>query len=389
VTHKHWRLWVWPFAGAVVLILARLEPLGAAAAAIARQWNVMLFIAGLLGLSAAAEASGAFQWITDALLVRADGSLRRLFTLLFLVGAVVTIVLSNDATAIVLTPIVYRAVAKRGVDASPFLYACVFVANTASFGLPFSNPTNVLILPHPQLLDYVWHLAPPQIAAIAINWAVFLFFFRRSLSGGYDVPAPAVPSARALRTLVIMAGVAVAYVVGLRLAWPLGPIALVGGAVALAIAGMTLPQIGRRISWSTFALLAGLFAIFDALTRAGLVTWLVRGLDGVTRYGTLAVDAAAAAGSALLSNVFNNLPIAVASSYVVARAPSTHLGYPLIVGVDVGPNLAVTGSLATILWLTILRGYGVRVSFLEYLRLGVLVVPPVLAVTVLWLAVVR
>jgi arsenical pump membrane protein len=105
----------------------------------------------------------------------------------------------------------------------------------------------------------------------------------------------------------------------------------------------------------------------------------------VSHAGRLAIDAVAAGGAALVSNLFNNLPVAVASAYVAAQAPSEHLRYPLIVGVDLGPNLTTMGSLATILWVAALRKRGVVVSPIEYLQLGIAVVPSTIAVAVLWI----
>lgn len=378
-------LWVWPVAAALVIILLGYEPWRGAVGAVAHQWNVMLFILGLMGLSAAAQESGAFAWITDIVLAAAGGSRRRLFVLLFGLAALVTIVLSNDATAIVLTPIVYRAIAKQNGDADPFLFAGAFVANTASFGLPFSNPANVLVLPHPHLATYVWHLGPPVLGALAINLSVFLFFFRRRLQGRYATVIPGHRTPRARLTLYAMCLVAPAYVIGLLLGWPIGGIAIGGAAVCGIIAGVPFACLAQLVAWRIFGLLAGLFVLFDALLRAGFVVWAMRSIDDVVRYGGFAVEAIAVGGAAVLSNVFNNLPVAVASSYLVQRAPAEHLAYPLIAGIDVGPNLLATGSLATILWLTILRGYGVRINLLEYFALGAMVVPPTLAVCVGWL----
>jgi arsenical pump membrane protein len=312
-----------------------------------------------------------------------------LFILLFLTGAVLTLVLSNDATAIVLTPIVYRAIAKRGGDAMPFLFGCTFVADTASFGLPFANPANVIILPNPRLLPYLIHLGPPQIVAIGANLALFLLLYRSQLRGRYELATGAPPSGAVLRTLLAMASVGVAYVIALALRWPLGPVAAIGACVTLAIAFIPPRSALRRVSWSTFALLAGLFALLDAVARAGFVTWALQGLESVSRFGNAALDAASAGGAALFSNVLNNLPVAIASSYVVRQMPTEHLAYPLIVGVDLGPNLTTTGSLATILWLTLLRERGVHVNAFEYFKLGAVVVPTTIAVTVAWLWLVR
>lgn len=388
---RPWRLspWIWPALGAAITIALGHERVVEAAGAVAQQWNVLLFILGLMGLAAAAEESGAFAWITAVLLERARGSRRRLFVLLFVTGAALTLVLSNDATAIGLTPIVYRALVSAGADdAMPFLFGCTFVADTASFGLPFANPANVLILPHARFAPYVAHLGPPQLLAIALNLAIFLALFGSRLRGRYDVEPATPPSAAAMRTLVVAALVAVAYIAAMELRVPLGPVAAVG-AVAAILAGRVAPKEAlRHVSWSTFALLAGVFVLLDAIARAGFVDWALRELEGAARHGVLAADAWAAFGSAIVSNALNNLPVAVASSYVVAHAPREHLAYALIAGVDLGPNLTTAGSLATILWMGSLRKRGVHVNALEYIKLGAIVVPATIGVTVLWLWVV-
>ena len=381
------REWVWAVGGALLVIAFQYEPIGGALQAIARQWNVLLFILGLMGLSAAAEESGAFAWVAELMLERARGSRRRLFILLFLSGAVLTFLLSNDATAIAFTPIVYRAVAKRGGDAMPFLFGCTFVADTASFGLPFANPANILVLPAPHPVAYLLHLGPPQLAAIAINLGLFLAIFRPQLRGRYEFKEAGSPHPAAARTLIAMCVVVAGYLVALSFEIPIGPIACAGAILTMLVARLGLRDAVRHVGWSTFALLGGLFAMLDAVARAGFIDWALHILEGAGRYGALAATASATFGAAVLSNLLNNLPVAVASSYVVAQAPSEHLAYPLIAGVDLGPNLTTAGSLATILWIAALRKRGIEVSPLEYLRLGLIVVPPMLLATVLWLAI--
>lgn len=383
------REWVWALAGACAIIFMGAEPFAAAARAIGEQWNVLLFILGLMELSTAAEFAGVFEWLAEDLQVRAGGSRRRLFVMLFLAGAVVTVLLSNDATAIVFTPVVYRSVVKRGGDALPYLYACAFVANAASFGLPFSNPANVLVLPHPHLFDYVRHLGVPMLAAVAINLGLFLWIFRKELDGTYPYRPASSPDGRVHRMLTVLACVVVAYVAAILAHWELGPVALAGGLAALVAARMPAREATRRIGWSSFALLAGLFVLLDAVARAGLVTWALQTLDALSRHGAWAVIAAGVGGAALVSNALNNLPVAIASAHIVHQAALPRVAYPLIVGIDLGPNLTIGGSLATLLWLGALRERGYRVSFRQYLRLGIVVVPPTLAAGALWLWLVR
>lgn len=382
-------VWIWAAGGALVLVATGAEPASGALGAIAAQWNVLLFILGLMGLSAAAESSGLLEWVADALLDRARGSRRRLFSALFLAGAALTALLSNDATAIVFTPVVYRAVTKRGIPALPYLYACTFVADTASFGLPFSNPANVLILPRPSFAGFVAHLAPPAIAAVALNLAIFLYLFRKDLQGTYSWEPVERIGARRFATLLAVLSVAAAYVVALVLGWPIGPVALAGAAFVLAVARTSPREAAARIGWSTFLLLAGLFALVDAVERAGLLRWAVAALVDAEREGRFVSIFAAAFGSAIASNFINNLPVAAICRPLVAHGPGTWLSYAFVAGVDLGPNLTTAGSLATILWFSILRERGVAIRPLEYLRLGVATVPAMLLVTSLWLRLLR
>ena len=382
-------VWIWPLVAAALLVALGAVAPRDALAAVGAQWNVFAFILGLMLLAAGAEESGAFGWMMQWLLARAGGSRRRLFLWVFGAAAVTTMVLSNDATAIVLTPLVYGAVARRGGDPMPYLFACVFVANTASFGLPFSNPANVLIDGSAQPLRYVATLGPPQLAALGINLGIFWFAFRRSLRGTYVFEPPAAPGARAVRTLWALAAVVPLYAAALALSWPLGPVATAAGLAVLWVARTPPGAAVRHIGWGTFVLLAALLVLLDAVARAGLVAWALQHLHDAARYGSLATVAAACGGAAALSNLLNNLPVAIVASYVAAHDPSGRLAYATIVGVDVGPNLTTAGSLATLLWLTVLDRRGVRVDPLEFTRLGVLVVPPVIAVTVAWLWLVR
>lgn len=382
-------VWIWPAGGALALVAFRFEPPRAALTAIASQWNVLVFIFGLMLISAVADSSGLFAWVADALVAAAHGSRRRLFCYIFASGAALTAIMANDTTAIVFTPIVYRAVAGRGIDALPFLYACTFVADTASFGLPFSNPANLLVIGRPQFVPYVVHLFVPMLLAAGLNLVVFLALFRRALRGRYEPAEPAPLDPRMRSILLAMLLVALGYLAAMAADIPLGPVALLG-AILVLIAGRTNPRAAlSQVGWSTFALLAGLFVLLDAVVHQGAVSWALTGLHDASRSGPLGTLLAAAFGAAIGANLLNNLPVAAMSGALVAHGGSTFLAYPLIAGIDLGPNLTTTGSLATILWLSIVRRRGVQVSPFEYLRLGLCFVPAALLVTCLWLWIIK
>ena len=99
----------WISGGALLLILLRLIPLRLAGHAIAEGSDVYLFLIGMMLLSELAREHGVFDWLSSQAVRGAAGSCARLFTLVYGVGTLVTIFMSNDATAVVLTPAILSA----------------------------------------------------------------------------------------------------------------------------------------------------------------------------------------------------------------------------------------------------------------------------------------
>src|SRR5579883_1086987 len=136
---------IWAIAGAVLLVAFGLLPLNGALAGIAKGTDVYLFLIGMMLLAELARQEGLFDWLASFAVEHAGGSPQRLFVLVYAVGTVVTVFLSNDATAVVLTPAVYAATRAAGATPLPYLFACAFIANAASFALPISNPANLVV----------------------------------------------------------------------------------------------------------------------------------------------------------------------------------------------------------------------------------------------------
>jgi arsenical pump membrane protein len=182
--------------------------------------------------------------------------------------------------------------------------------------------------------------------------------------------------------------VAILYFLAVGLDISLGPVAALGALIVLCVARPNLRVVIARVSWTTLVLLCGLFVLLDAVEHQGAIVWALRGLHDAAHSGAFSEILAAAFGAAVASNLINNLPVAALSGTIVAQTGHA-LAYPLIAGADIGPNLSTTGSLATILWLAIVRQCGLHVSTREYARLGLCVVPPTLLFTCLWLWLVR
>ena len=377
---------VWAVLGAVLLVVTGLLPLTAAWRGVLKGGDVYLFLAGMMLLSETARREGLFDWVAEVAVVWSRGSRRRLFALIYGVGVLVTAVLSNDATAVVLTPAVLAVTKAAKAPPAPYLLACALVANAASFLLPISNPANlVLFAGHmPTLAAWIARFLAPAGAAILATFFLLALVERRALQGN-------MAAAQGIRRLSQGGRVALAGLV-LTAAGLLGASALgmALGPTTFALGAMTAGVVLWRdraapwpllmgVSWSVLPLVAGLFVIVEALERSGLVGRLAGAL-GHASAADPGGPALAGVAVALVGNLANNLPTGLLASASLAMAhASSRITDAVLIGVDLGPNLSVTGSLATILWLSALRREGQTMGFWRFLRVGVVVMPPALA----------
>src|SRR6185437_12181225 len=193
---RPWRLpeATWPVVGALLLMAGALLPLPAAWHAVAQGMDVYLFLVGMMLLAELARREGLFDWLAAVAARRAGGSARRLFDLVYLVGILVTMLLSNDAPAVVLTPAVYAVARAARAPPLPYLYVCAFIANAASFLLPISNPANLVVFDAhlPPLGAWLARFALPSLAAIGVTYVMLRILQRRALrvQPEADVPVP-------------------------------------------------------------------------------------------------------------------------------------------------------------------------------------------------------
>ena len=400
----------WPEAVAAVPAALLLTAIGAVswAAALAearRLAPVVGFLGCVLVLAKLVDDDGLFRYL-GARMARGGPERvtpRRLLARVFGVAAVTTAVLSLDATVVLLTPVVLVAAKRLGARARPHAYACGHLANSASLLLPVSNLTNLLAFAVSGLSfgRFAALMALPWLAAIGVEYAVI----RRSFAGDLaDAPGQAKPDDQveqpAVRddaddcvtapvfSLVVvgltLAGFVVASAAGANPAW-----AALGGALLLAARGLrrgetSVAAIARSADVPFLAFVIALGVVVAAVVANGLGTALRPAVvSGTSLPALLAVAGLAAVLAAAVNNlpaVLVLLPLAVPSGAGAVLA--------VLIGVNIGPNLTYTGSLATLLWRRVLRAAGTDAAPAEFTRLGAATVIPalLLATAFLWLA---
>lgn len=378
----------WIAGGALLLVALRLVPIKLAGRAVAEGSDVYLFLIGMMLLSELAREQGVFDWVSSVAVRGAKGSCSRLFLLVYGVGTLVTVFMSNDATAVVLTPAILSAVRKAKVSPLPYLFVCALIANAASFVLPISNPANLVVFHTgmPPLGRWMVDFGVPSVLSIVATFVVMRVVFRDDLR--QQIESEVEPVALTTDGKLVLAGVVVMVAVLLSASAMNKDLGLPTCVAAFVIAGVVSARakknplkLLREVSWSTLLLVAGLFVMVDAVESLGALqvtqAWLhwAEGLGQVA--GALVVGFVVGVGN----NLVNNLPLGLIAGGTI-QAAKTHglMANAVLIGVDLGPNLSVTGSLATILWLLALRkgtgsGEKIDVSFGDFLKVGAIAMP--------------
>lgn len=380
----------WIGGGALLLILLRLVPLRLAGRAVAEGTDVYLFLTGMMLLSELAREHGVFEWLSSAAVRWANGSCSRLFTLVYAVGTVVTIFMSNDATAVVLTPAILHAARKAKVAPLPYLFACALIANAASFVLPISNPANLVVFHNrvPPLGRWMISFGVPSLISIVATYAVMRWLFREELRGAIEekVERQSLDTQGKLVVCGLAAMVGVLLIAS-SLGWDLGLPTCLAALVITAVVSVQAKsnpwRLAREISWGMLALVAGLFIMVDAVESVGALKWTQQWLAWAQGLAPAAGAMVTAFFVGIANNLVNNLPLGLIAGATLQTAHAKGLiADAVLIGVDLGPNLSVTGSLATILWLLALRKEKLDVSFWRFLKVGVVAMPVALALSV-------
>lgn len=364
--------------------------------------DALVFLIGMMIVSAIVERAGFFDWSAMLAARAGNGSVQRLYLYIFVIGTLITAVLSLDATAIVLTPIVYAMAQRLKLRPLPFMFACSFVANTASLFMPISNLTNLLIY---RSLDFSFIrfsliMFIPAVFAVVTNAALFRYLFRHDLHGRYLVQIESYrPENRAffIAAVVGLATILSAIFAASVFQIPIGLVALVGGIGLLAVSH-TRGWISAReafgaVSWNLIVLVLGLFLVVQAVENAGLSGVFERALNSLAPGSSLLQILSIAVGTTVGANLINNIPMTIVAGsalrpMLAAGTVQPAAGYAALLGTNIGPNLTITGSLATLIWLSIVQGRGMSITARQYLRLGIATVPLILvsAAVGLWLS---
>jgi arsenical pump membrane protein len=394
-------------AGAILMAILFLQPhqvleaLGfstAYATPLVNTWNVVLILIELMVISTFLDDYGFFEYCAVKAMQMAGGDTKKLFIYTYAVTCFITAFTSNDIAILTLTPIILKFCRRAGLNAKPFMYAFFFAANIASMLLYIGNLTNILIGDAFKLgyFDFSAYMFLPTMAAIVANYAIFYYIFRNDIKGSYPVSCDV--DERGLikdKAMVAVGLVVLAFVlVGCGFAnWLLLPLSVVTtvGAIAIYIAERKPIKRTRRISWRVVVFFLSLFIVVNGLVVSGVNGIVGNAISRAVGQSPLYATFLISMLSALLCNVFNNIPMTammVPITSAIATSPRMALAYAysLVIGSNLGANITITGALAGILWLECAKAEKWSTGASEFIRIGLTVSPIVILVSAAALA---
>jgi arsenical pump membrane protein len=371
-------------------------------------WNAVFSLIAIMIISLILDEAGFFKWMALSLALAAEGSKKKLFILTVVLGAVVSVFFNNDGSILILTPIVYEMTHELGFRKEfmlPFMFACGFIADTASVPLVVSNLANMVNADTLKIgfNYYTSRMLLPGIGAIIIVTAALYVYFKDRLLQKYSAADVANPDDAVKDWKIFNMGILILLlvIVGYFTGSAAGiPVSFISSAGALTLVlyckrrkTLNIKEVLKRAPWVIIAFAFGMYVVVYGLYINGLNQIMQSLLFRIAASGKILQVIYSGAASTFTACAMNNLPSVMTWALSVREgslneATKQIIAFSSVIGNDIGAKLTPVGSLATIMWMDILKIRGVEITYKEYMKTALFVITPVILLSLLILGLV-
>ena len=361
-------------------------------------WDATLAFIGIIILSLVLDEIGFFEWAALKMAKFSNGSGLKMFIYSILLGAFVSALFANDGAALILTPILLakmRILQLNMKTIVAFLLAGGFISDSASLPFVFSNLTNIVTANYFSIgfAQYFFDMIIPFIVSVIASTIFLWLILRKDIPKTVDItllkePKSVIKNMKLFYfSWVFLAFLLCAYFLGDTYDLPISIFALGGATIFLIIATISKSveplKIIKEAPWQVVWFSIGLYIVVYGLKNAGLTDYLAIILKDLSLRGETIAVLGTGFIAAFLSAIMNNMPTIMIMDIALNDIQNQAMIYANIVGCNLGPKMTPFGSLATLLWLHVLAKKGVKISFAQYSKFGLIITPPVLFIVLL------